>query len=82
MGLFKYSEFYLINESTLELSKTLLNILSSMKEDKIASKILELFKERKDLNVLYNFIDITDKKDTVSFTPDKKATEYINEDRK
>lgn len=82
MGLFKYSEFYLINESTLELSKTLLNILSSMKEDKIASKILELFKERKDLNVLYNFIDITDKKDTVSFTPDKKATEYINEDPK
>lgn len=72
-----YYQYHLINESVLELSKMFLNLLKSIKKDKIAASLLELWEKQKDHDFVYNFIDISDKKDIVSFTPDKKIQELL-----
>lgn len=45
-------------------------------DNNISKQLLSL--ENKDCDVIQNFIDITDKKDSVSFTPDVKAKEILS----
>jgi hypothetical protein len=80
MKVFKYSEFLteskieeLILESKVVFSKKFLNLLNRMRTNKIASDLLNVYS--KDLNVQHNYIDITDNKEEVSFTPDRKVQE-------
>jgi hypothetical protein len=81
-NIFKYTEFLtenkiteLIMESKVIFSKKFLNLLNRMRTNKIASDLLNIYS--KDFNIQHNYIDITDNKEEVSFTPDRKVQELI-----
>lgn len=81
--LLKYEDYLLesiINELILEskvvYSNKFMNILKKMRTNKVAIDLLQLY--TKDLNVQHNYIDLTDEKDTVSFTPDRKVREILD----
>ena len=85
MSLIKYSEFIneskiyeLLLESKVVYSKKLVNLLTKMKSNKLASELLNLYSKDVD-GLVQNYIDITDEKDSVSFTPDRKAQEMIKD---
>jgi hypothetical protein len=76
----RYNEFLLENqiydlllESRVVFSSKFINLINKFNSNKIASELIKL--NSKDYPVQYNFIDITDEKDAVSFTPDRKAQE-------
>ena len=80
MKVFKYSDFLteskieeLLLESKVIFSKKFLNLLNRMRTNKIASDLLNIYS--KDFNIQHNYIDITDNKEEVSFTPDRKVQE-------
>ena len=80
MKVFKYSEFLteskieeLLLESKVVFSKKFLNLLNRMRSNKIANDLLNIYS--KDHNVQHNYVDITDNKEEVSFTPDRKVQE-------
>jgi hypothetical protein len=80
MKVFKYSEFLteskieeLLLESKVVFSKKFLNLLNRMRTNKIASELLNIYS--KDFNIQHNYVDITDNKEEVSFTPDRKVQE-------
>jgi hypothetical protein len=64
----------LLLESKITFSKEFYKVLSSIKTP-LSSKIISL--QNKDIDLQYNYIDITDENDTVSFTPDRKVKEII-----
>lgn len=75
----KLYEFLL--ESKVVYSKDFIEILNKIKSDKISKEILNLYS--KDIEkITLNYIDITDKKDEVSFTPDRKSSEILKENEK
>ncbi len=81
-NIYKYTEFLtenklteLIMESKVIFSKKFLNLLNRMRTNKIASDLLNIYS--KDFNIQHNYIDITDNKEEVSFTPDRKVQEII-----
>jgi hypothetical protein len=81
--LLKYEDYLLesiiselILESKVVYSNKFMNILKKMKTNKVAIDLLQLY--TKDLNVQHNYIDLTDEKDTVSFTPDRKVREILD----
>jgi len=86
MNLLKYDDyliekeiFEMLKESKLVFSNRFINIISKIKDDKVSSSLISLY--NKDVDKLsYNFIDITDDKGRVSFTPDNKAKEFTSED--
>lgn len=65
-------------ESKIVYSKEFIDILNKIKDDKIANEILNLYSKNVE-KVTLNYIDITDKKDEVSFTPDRKSSEILKE---
>lgn len=76
----KYEDFItesrliqLLNESKVIFSGKFNNILLRMRDNKLASELLKI--SGNDYDVRYNFVDLTDKKDSVSFIPDAKAQE-------
>jgi hypothetical protein len=81
MSILKYGDYIsekvvydLLLESKVVYSKKFVNLLTRMKSNKLASQLLNLY--TKDIDgVVQNYIDITDQKDAVSFTPDRKAQE-------
>lgn len=83
--IYKYSEYIsekvlieLLLESKVIYSKKFINLLNKMKSNKIASLLLDLY--TKDIDRLtQNYIDITDNKEEVSFTPDRKVQELIKD---
>lgn len=84
MKLNKYQEYIsekviydLILESKVVFSKKFINLLSMMDSNKLAKELLNLYS--KDINVTQNYIDITDEKDAVSFTPDRKVQELTKD---
>ena len=83
--LIKYNEFInenyiyeLLLESKVVFSKKFRNLISKMKDNKIAEELLKI--SGNDYNTRYNYIDITDTKDSVSFIPDAKAQEIKGTD--
>ncbi len=82
MKLFNYSDFLtesviieLLMESKVVFSKKFINLLNRMRTNKIASDLLNMYS--KDLEVQHNYIDITDDKESVCFTPDRKVKEIL-----
>ena len=82
MKVFKYSEFLteskieeLLLESKVVFSNKFLNLLNRMRTNKIASDLLNIYS--KDHNVQHNYVDITDNKEEISFTPDRKVQELV-----
>lgn len=72
--------YQLLLESKLIYSKKFINILHKMRDDKVANILIKLY--TKDVDKLqHNYIDITDDKDKVSFTPDRKVQE-LSKDKK
>ena len=85
MSIIKYSEYIseskiqeLLLESKVIYSKKFINILTKMKSNKIASQVINLYSKDVD-GVTQNYIDITDQKDAVSFTPDRKVQELTKD---
>lgn len=85
MGIFRYEDFIsekavyeILLESKVVYSKKFINILNRMKSNKIASQVLSLYSKDVD-GVAQNYIDITDQKDAVSFTPDRKVQELTKD---
>lgn len=84
MNLLKYNDYItekmayeMILESKVVFSKKFVNLLTKMKSNKIASELLGIYS--KDVKLSHNYIDITDTKDSVSFTPDRKAQEILKD---
>lgn len=84
MSLLKYENYILestiydlILESEILYSNKFIKVLTSMSSNKIAKSLLDLYK--KDIDIQHNYIDLTDQKDTVSFTPDRKAKEILTD---
>lgn len=65
-----------ILESQLVYSKSFLSVLNSINSP-IAKKLKEL--NTKDLDILHNYIDTTDKNDQVTFITDKKAQQIFGQ---
>ena len=81
MSILKYGDYIsekvvydLLLESKVIYSKKFINLLTKMKANKLASQLLNLYSKDVD-GVVQNYIDVTDQKDAVSFTPDRKAKE-------
>ncbi len=81
--MYKFKEFLiekslesLILESRISFSKDFFRLLSSIKNP-LAKKILKL--QGEDIDTTYNYIDITDQNDMVSFTPDRRAQDFIKD---
>jgi hypothetical protein len=85
MSVLKYGDFIsekaiydILLESKVIYSKKFINLLSKMKANKIASQLLSLYSKDVD-GITQNYIDITDAKDAVSFTPDRKVQDIIKD---
>ena len=81
MSILKYGDYIsekvvydLLLESKVIYSKKFINLLTRMKSNKLASQLLNLYSKDID-GVVQNYIDVTDQKDAVSFTPDRKVKE-------
>ena len=81
MQIIKYEDYIsekivyeLLLESKIVYSKKFINLLNKMKNNKLATNLLSLYSKDID-GITQNYIDITDQKDTVSFTPDRKVKE-------
>jgi hypothetical protein len=68
----------LLLESKLVYSKRFINLLNRMKSNKIASDLLNLYTKDVD-RLTQNYIDTTDNKEEVSFTPDRKVQELTKD---
>lgn len=84
MRLINYSDFLtenvlteLLMESKVVFSKKFINLLNRMRSNKVASDLLNIYS--KDFDVQYNYVDITDRKDSLSFTPDRKVKELLQD---
>lgn len=85
MNLLKYEDYLsekviyeMLLESKVVFSKKLLKILGRMKSNDIAKKLLGINSTNID-GIVQNYIDVTDRKDQVSFTPDRKVQEIIKD---
>ena len=85
MSILKYQDYLtenkvyeLLLESKVVYSKKFINIISRMKSNKIASQVLDLYSKDID-GISQNYVDITDQKDAVSFTPDRKVQELTKD---
>lgn len=84
MNILKYNDYItekvayeFLLESKVIFSKKFTNLLTKMKSNKVASNLLNIY--TKDINVAHNYIDVTDEKDAVSFTPDRKVQELLKD---
>jgi hypothetical protein len=82
--LLKYSDYIsekVVNDMLLEsrvvYSNSFLNLLNKM-DNKVAKELVKLYSN--DVNVQHNYIDITDDKEAVSFTPDRRVIEITGGD--
>lgn len=80
----KYGEFInekvlydLILESKVVYSSKFINILHKMKDNKLAKKLLDIYS--KDFDVVQNYIDISDEKDSVMFSPDRRIKDMMKD---
>jgi hypothetical protein len=79
MNILKYGDYItekvayeMILESKVVLSKKFVNLLNRMKSNKIAASILSF--QSKDVDgIAQNYVDATDSKEELSFTPDRKV---------
>ena len=85
MTILKYGDYIsekavyeLLLESKVVYSKKFINLLNKMKANKLATELLNLYSKDVD-GVVQNYIDITDLKDAVSFTPDRKVQELTKD---
>jgi len=85
MAILKYGDYIsekavyeLLLESKVVYSKKFINLLNKMKANKLATELLNLYSKEVD-GVTQNYIDITDLKDAVSFTPDRKVQELTKD---
>lgn len=85
MTINRYNEFIsekaiyeMLLESKVIYSKKFINLLGKMKANRIANELINLYSKDVD-GVAQNYIDITDQKDAVSFTPDIKVQELIKD---
>jgi hypothetical protein len=86
MNLLKYNDFLtesliydLIIESKLIYSSKFINILNKMKDNKVSKELIDLYS--KDIEgINHNYIDISDQKDRVIFTQDRKVQELIGKE--
>jgi len=85
MSILRYNDYIsekmayeMILESKVVYSKKFINLLSKMKSNKLAKELLNLYSKEVD-TLTQNYIDITDEKDAVSFTPDRKVKELTKD---
>jgi hypothetical protein len=85
MTILKYGDYIsekavyeILLESKVIYSKKLINLLNKMRANKIATELLNLYSKDVD-GIAQNYIDITDQKDSVSFTPDRKVQELTKD---
>ena len=64
-----------VSKTRVSYSKQFIDVLHKMKDNKIASTLLSI--HLKDVDIQYNYVDITDEKDVVSFTPNNKILEIV-----
>ena len=85
MNILKYGEYItekiayeMILESKVVFSTKLINLLNRMKSDKITKTILSF--QSKDVDgIAQNYVDTTDSKEELSFTPDRKVQQMIGD---
>lgn len=70
----------LILESKLEFSKKFLGLLGSMPQSKIKDELLKLHKDKTDLNLVQNYIDLSDNKEEITFVADRRAQQILGQE--
>lgn len=85
MAILKYEDYIseskvyeILLESKVVYSRKFINILNKIKGNKIATQVLDLYSKDVD-GLAQNYVDITDQKDAVSFTPDRKVQELTKD---
>ena len=72
----------LLLESVVVYSNKFKKVLSEMPDNEIAKKLLEIEKEKEDLEVVSNFFDIKIDSDAwLMFTPDRVAQQILNDEK-
>lgn len=69
----------LLLEAKIEYSKPFSNLLTSFKDNRIASELLRLNSQKVDADFVQNFIDVSDNNDSIIFTPQRKADEILGQ---
>lgn len=79
-----FKEFYndklleqLILEANMEFSKNFLNLLNTIKDNKVAKELLRINSQKVDADFTHNFIDSTEDPETITFTPQRKANQIL-----
>ena len=67
----------LILESKLEFSKKFLSILQSMPKGTVRDELLKINREKTDLNLIQNYIDVSSNKEEITFIPDRRAQQIL-----
>jgi hypothetical protein len=70
--------YEILLESKVVLSQKLISFLNIMRNNRIASEIINLNSKEVD-GITQNYLDVTDSKDEFSFTPDRKVQELIGD---
>jgi len=80
----KYNDFKedfllesLLLESKVEFSKRLMNLFSTMSNNRIKNILLNLSKTGKDINITQNFFDIGPSKEEITFVQDRRAQQIM-----
>jgi hypothetical protein len=63
----------MLNESKLELSKDLFDLIISMPKDRIRDCVMDLFQKGKDIELRQNYLDIGKKNDEITFIADSRV---------
>lgn len=81
--MFRYSEFILekyienLSEAKITFSKNFYNNVSDVNTE-FSNKIISLVNT--DIDIQYNYVDVTEEEDVVSFTPERRARAFIKEE--
>lgn len=78
----RYNDFILeqlLLESKFNFSNRFNQVLSLMVDSPIKQTLIDLEKSQKDVNITQNYIDITSTKDEVTFIPDRRAQQILQE---
>jgi hypothetical protein len=69
----------LLLESKINFSNKFVDLIKMIKNNRIVKELLRINNSGVDADFKFNYIDLSDKNDEVSFTPDAKAQSYLGE---
>jgi hypothetical protein len=69
----------LLLESKINFSNKLIDLIKMIKNNRIVEELLKINNSGVDADFKFNYVDLSDKNDEVTFTPDTKAQKYLGD---